>query len=231
MATRLEEPGVGLVCGRTEVAAGAGRGESPIAAAEALDWTYLLTAAAVLTERVRPATGMGNNMGVRREVYEEIGGYHGVRFSVTEDHALVHAVATRTRWRMRFPLDPAMAVQTLPLGSLREVYAQRRRWARGGLLAGPALFALYALTYFGQVAPALAAGLAVAGLVQPLAAAAMIGSKLAVDYALFYLALEPGRRTLLRAFPHVEGLLLLYFTTVPFTLVAAPRIRWKGRTH
>jgi cellulose synthase/poly-beta-1,6-N-acetylglucosamine synthase-like glycosyltransferase len=231
MASRLSEPGVGLVCGRTEVAARR-HGKARIReSAEALDWSFLLTAAAVLTEHVRPATGMGNNMGIRTEVYEQIGGYHGVRFSVTEDHALFHAVVTRTRWRARFPLDPAMAVQTLPLAGIGEMYGQRRRWARGGLLAGPMLFALYALTYFGQLAPVVAIVGAVTGLLPALGGAAVVASKLIADFVLFRSALEPERRWLLRAFLAAEGWLALYFTTIPPTLLAAPRIEWKGRTH
>jgi cellulose synthase/poly-beta-1,6-N-acetylglucosamine synthase-like glycosyltransferase len=231
MASRLSEPGVGLVCGRTEVAARR-HGKARIReSAEALDWSFLLTAAAVLTEHVRPATGMGNNMGIRTEVYEQIGGYHGVRFSVTEDHALFHAVVTRTRWRARFPLDPAMAVQTLPLAGIGEMYGQRRRWARGGLLAGPMLFALYALTYFGQLAPVVAIVGAVTGLLPALGGAAVVASKLIADFVLFRSALAPERRWLLRAFLAAEGWLALYFTTIPPTLLAAPRIEWKGRTH
>jgi cellulose synthase/poly-beta-1,6-N-acetylglucosamine synthase-like glycosyltransferase len=198
---------------------------------EALDWTYLMTAAAVLTERVRPATGMGNNMGIRREAYEEVGGYHGVRFSVTEDHALFHAVTTRTGWKARFPLLPELAVQTLPLPRLRDVYGQRRRWARGGLLAGPMLFGLYALVYFGTLAPLAAIVMAAAGLFPPLAAGAMVLAKCAVDFALFRAALPPERRGLLRALFAEEAFLALYFSTVPLTLVLLPRIRWKGRAH
>lgn len=231
MASRLCEPGVGLVCGRTEVGARED-GPAPLrGAAEALDWTFLLTAAAVLTEYVRPATGMGNNMGIRREVYEQIGGYHAVRFSVTEDHALFHAVVTRTPWRVRFPLDPAMAVQTLPLASVGEMYGQRRRWARGGLLAGPMLFAFYALTYFGQLAPLAAALGAIAGAVPLAGVAAVTALKLAGDYAVFRAALAPERRWLLRGFIAAECWLILYFTTIPPTLLVAPRINWKGRTH
>jgi cellulose synthase/poly-beta-1,6-N-acetylglucosamine synthase-like glycosyltransferase len=231
MASRLGESGVGLVCGRTEVGARK-HGPAPMReAAEALDWTFLLTAAAVLTEYVRPATGMGNNMAIRRAVYEQIGGYHGVRFSVTEDHALFHAVVTRTSWRARFPLEPAMAVQTLPLRGVGEMYGQRRRWARGGLLAGPMLFVLYALTYFGQLAPLFAIGCAVAGTLHVGGALAIVASKLAADFVFFRSAVAPERRWLLRGFLAAEGWLTLYFTTIPPTLLAAPRINWKGRKH
>jgi len=230
LASRLTEPGVGIACGRTEVDATA-IGRSRMAEAEALDWIYLLTAAAVLTERVAPATGMGNNMGLRREAYDEVGGFHGVRHSVTEDHALFHAVTTRTRWRPRFPLDPALAVQTLPLGRLGEVYVQRRRWARGGLVAGPVLFGLYSLIHLAHLALIVAAGLAVAGLFPPAAFVAMLAAKFGADCLLFRAALPDDRRWLLRSTLAAEGLILLYFSTLPLSLVLAPVIRWKGRRH
>ncbi len=227
MASLLSQPEVGIACGRTEVA----QDGTHLAAMQALDWTYLLTAAAVLTERVRPATGMGNNMGIRRQAYEEVGGYHGVRFSVTEDHALFHAVSTRTDWGARFPLHPEMAVQTLPLPRLRDVYTQRRRWARGGVLAGPMLFALYALVYFGTLAPLVAMGMAFAGLFPLAGAGALVVAKCLVDLVLFRSALPPEQRGQLRALLAVEGFLTLYFSTVPLTILLLPRINWKGRSH
>jgi hypothetical protein len=232
MAERLMEPGVGLVCGRTEVEATDEAGHPrPLGAVEALDWTYLLTAAAVLAEAGLPLTGMGNNMGLRRAAYEAVGGYEGVPFSVTEDHALFHAVLKRTPWRVRFPLDPALAVRTLPLGRLGAVYGQRRRWARGGMRAGLLHHALYTATHLGHVAPLVALGLGVAGAAPLALAPALLLAKLGVDYALFRAALGGPDRRLLRAFPAAEGLLFLYFSTLPVALALAPRIRWKGRTH
>jgi 1,2-diacylglycerol 3-beta-glucosyltransferase len=232
MAARLAEPGVGLVCGRTEVEAADAAGRArPMAVAEALDWTYLLTAAAVLTEAGHPASGMGNNMGLRRAAYDAVGGYPGVPFSVTEDHALFLAVARRTPWRVRFPLDAALAVRTLPLARLAEVYGQRRRWARGGLRAGPLLTAVYVVTYLGHLAVLAALGLAAAGAVPPGLPAALLAAKLGADYGLLRAALAPPKRRLLRAFPAAAALLFLYATTLPLALLLAPRVRWKGRTH
>jgi hypothetical protein len=93
------------------------------------------------------------------------------------------------------------------------------------------LFLLYTLVYLGHLAPLLGVGLAAFGLLSPAWAAAMLGSKFIVDLALFCAALSEERRGLVRAFLAEEGMLFLHFMTVPFTLLVAPRIRWKGRTH
>ena len=68
----------------------------------------------------------------------------------------LRAVAERTPWRVRFPIRPATTVWTLPTASVAEAYAQRRRWARGGLSGEPwvppayaGLFVVHALPLLG----------------------------------------------------------------------------------
>ena len=230
MAAWLLEPDVGLVCGRTTVALPAGRGRA-LARAQALDLTYLLTAGAALTEAGLPATAMGNDMGIRRAAYDAVGGYQSLPFSVTEDHALFHAVANCPPWRVRFPLQPEIAVETLPQPTVGAVYGQRRRWARGGLRAGPTLWALYTATHLGHLAPLVALALAAAGVVPVALAVGLLAAKVGIDVALFVAAWGPGERGPLRGLAAGEALLFLYFSTLPLALLVAPRIRWKGRVH
>ena len=99
-AAPFADPAVGLVCGLARLDPRPGR---PFDRIQALDWTLLIGAVSALAEAGMPATGMGNNMAVRRTVYDATGGYPALPFSVTEDFTLVRAVAERTVARVLVP--------------------------------------------------------------------------------------------------------------------------------
>lgn len=195
--------------------------------AQSLDWAFLLGVASALTEAGFPATAMGNNLAIRREAYEAVGGYPGVGFSVTEDHALFSAIATRTPWRLRFPLRSETLVWTLPARSLGHAYRQRRRWARGGLSAGPVLWAAYVLAHLAHLVPLLAL------VVTPAAGLAALAVKMGADALHLRTVLRRGGggRLSVGAFLLFEAWLFAYMSTLPLALLLAPRIRWKGRLH
>jgi len=95
-----------------------------------LDWAYMLSVAAGAIGMNIPLTCIGNNFAFRRHVYEEIGGYEGVGFSVTEDFALLKAIATRTDWKIIFPVDAECLVISKPVRTLGQFFSQRKRWSR-----------------------------------------------------------------------------------------------------
>ena len=97
-----------------------------------LDWAYLLGVAAGAAGLEIPLTCMGNNFAFRRAAYEQVGGYQGVGFSVTEDFALLKAMAQRTHWKIRFAIDGECLVKTKPMNNWRDFFSQRKRWAVGG---------------------------------------------------------------------------------------------------
>lgn len=234
MAERLAEPGVGLTCGLTlplsaahptDTPPGAFSNAPPHAAAQTLDWALMLGAVATLTESGLPATGMGNNLGMRRETYEAVGGFAGLPRSVTEDYEMIRAVADDTPWRVRFPLEAETLVATLPTPTLRQAYRQRRRWAKGGLRGGIPVLAIYALLFLVHLLPLL--GLATAPGIALLALAAKSISDATLLFAV-------GRRTgaprfVWRHLPAFELALIVYLCTLPITLLVAPGIRWKQR--
>lgn len=223
LAERFADPDVGLVCGIARIEA---RPDRPLDRVQALDWTFMLGAVSALAEAGAPATGMGNNMALRRAAYDATGGYPALPFSLTEDFTLVRAVAERTRWRVRFPLDARAGVWTLPADSFAEAYDQRRRWARGGLDGDPwvlpvyiGLFAAHALPL---VALAVAPGPALAALAVKVGAhAGLLGAVLG----------RLGRRPRLADLLRFEAFISGYLVTLPAVLALRPRIRWKGRQH
>lgn len=99
---------------------------------QAMDWVYLLSVAAGALGLGIPLSCIGNNFAIRRSVYDEVGGYEGVGFSLTEDFALLHAVAFRTGWQIRFPVDRECLVFSKGVDTLHDFFAQRKRWALGG---------------------------------------------------------------------------------------------------
>ena len=227
MAGHFSEPETGLVCGIARVTPRAGHAFDRV---QALDWMLMLGAASGLAESGFTATGMGNNMAVRRETYDHVGGYPALPFSVTEDFTLVQAVAERSPWRVRFPIDAEATVWTLPADGLAKAYAQRRRWARGGLSGGGWVVATYGLLFAVHALPVI--GLAIA----PAAAAAALVLKTLGD-VLFLAAVagQAGARRPLREVARdalgFEAFLYGYMVTLPFVLMLRPRIDWKGRRH
>ena len=218
-AAYFADPKVGMVCGQAYV-----EHHTLLDAVQALDWSYLLTSASILTETGRPATAMGNNMAFRRTAYEAVGGYPALPFSVTEDYVLFQTVARQTNFRVRFPLDPGLHTITLPLKRLVDVYRQRRRWARGGLRAPAWLYTLYLIAHLAHLLPAI--GLFVA----PFWALSLIALKIFGDFSLLWVALGISqRRKLLRAFPLFEAYLFAYMISLPTVLAVSRRINWKNR--
>ena len=97
-----------------------------------LDWAYLLTVAAGSFGLKIPLSCIGNNFAFRRSAYDEVGGYDGVGFSLTEDFALLRTFTDKTKWKLVFPLNADALVLSKPIFKLKNFFAQRKRWAIGG---------------------------------------------------------------------------------------------------
>jgi len=74
-------------------------------------------------------TASGNNLAVRREAYDAVGGYAALGRAIVEDCALVTRIARTARWRVRVVPPPTAAVTTEPLPTLGDFLHQRARWA------------------------------------------------------------------------------------------------------
>ncbi|HET6568148.1 MAG TPA: glycosyltransferase [Rhodothermales bacterium] len=220
LARRFTDPDLGMVCGVTTVEHAA-----PVGDVQALDWLLLLGVASAASRVGLPLTAMGNNMAFRRTAYAEVGGYPALPFSVTEDYALFRAIHRTPRWRVQLLLDHRLANRTLPLPTLRQAFQQRKRWARGGTSASVWAYGLYTAVF-------LAHALLTLGLFfTPLLAVILILLKCGADLAVIAVAMRRLRqRGLLRSFPLFECFLFAYVLAMPFALLLAPRIHWKGRT-
>ncbi len=91
----------------------------------------------------------GSNLALRREAFEEAGGYGDISHVVTgDDTLLVQRIRRQGCWRIRFSTDPQSLVRSWPEETPAQVFNQRLRWGSGGLsYTAPAL--AFALATFG----------------------------------------------------------------------------------
>jgi cellulose synthase/poly-beta-1,6-N-acetylglucosamine synthase-like glycosyltransferase len=213
-------PKVGIVAGFTSL-----RSRGWFEAMQALDWFVLFSAAAATIRMNHPVTAVGNNLSVRRRAYLETGGYRNIPFSVTEDYALVNAVARRTDFLVRFPLDPSCVVESLPCQSWKEIYQQKKRWFTGGRdmdLRDILIFGLSFLFAALLIAHSLFGGGS--------KSATAILIKSFADLCLMYPTLHAFRKwKLLWAFVPFQIYYTLYILIFPIIVLFKGDVVWKAR--
>ncbi|MCC9137504.1 glycosyltransferase [Pontibacter silvestris] len=118
---------VGIVTGITTIT-----GNSLFARLQALDWLYALGLMQVVSDLKLPVTTMGNNMLIRRQAYEQVGGFENVKFSVTEDVAIFNQIIKKG-WGFRNIYDRSVLTKSEPASNLMQLLHQRKRWMRGSM--------------------------------------------------------------------------------------------------
>jgi cellulose synthase/poly-beta-1,6-N-acetylglucosamine synthase-like glycosyltransferase len=190
-----------------------------------IDWIYLLSVGAGAAGLRKPVSILGNNFGFRRAVYDAVGGYRRLGFSIIEDCALMNAMVRQTKWRVRFLLEPGAVVLSLPPLSWRAFIDQRKRWSAGGKevsVFGKALLVAGFLRHLSTIAAFV--------FIQPIApvlAVALIAAL--ADFLLLWSTTgRLRRRNALLHFPLFEIYFFLYsFLFAP--VVALPTtVRWKN---
>lgn len=126
----FEDSTVGLVPAFTLI-----ENKSEFQKIQAVEWIYMHTLASAGVALGKPLGCFGNNLSVRRSVYDELGGYEKIHFSVTEDLALLQAVH-KAGYKVYYPCSFETAVTTLPCADFAEYISQHRRWALGGFNLG-----------------------------------------------------------------------------------------------
>lgn len=125
MLRPFQEPRVGIVTGCTQIT-----GNSFWHTFQAMEWLSTQYLLKQLANWRIPVTAMGNNMAVRRAVYEEIGGYENLPFSIVEDYQLFQEILKRG-YRFAHLFEPDVLATTLPMPNLRSWLVQRKRWMVG----------------------------------------------------------------------------------------------------
>jgi len=86
-----------------------------------------------------PTGCFGNNMAIRARAVKEIGGFHALGYSVTEDAMLLDAVCRKGGWKVRACISDRGAVGTRAQVSWKGYIDQHTRWNAGALFS-PDLF-------------------------------------------------------------------------------------------
>ena len=213
----------GMVCGQTELISQAQK-LSLWEGIQAIDWFYLLTAASGACGIGKPTSCIGNNLSFRKSVYQQIGGFPKIGFSVTEDFALLDAVVRQTTWQVRFPISSKMTVQSHPVPTVKNLIAQRKRWLIGGKKVRPYGKLLMSTSFFTHLLIPLTLILTNKLLLVTIS----FGTVVMADFMLILRSIIPlHRSSLLRFFPLFEIAYFLY-TTFLAGFIFSKRIHWKG---
>ncbi|MFA7228241.1 MAG: glycosyltransferase [Melioribacteraceae bacterium] len=192
---------------------------------QAIDFVYLLTVAAGTINLGKPLSCIGNNMSYRKSVYDEIGGYEGLPFSVTEDFNLLMAIHELKKYKIIYPLDQNSLVNSKVCPDWKTLYWQKKRWGVGGMksdLIG------YSVMAWGYIVHALI-------LLLPFffSATGLYLSifKIAVDY--YFVKPVFSRLRLKMSIKHFiafEVYFIIYVLILPFIVLPNRKVKWKGRT-
>jgi cellulose synthase/poly-beta-1,6-N-acetylglucosamine synthase-like glycosyltransferase len=210
---------VAMVCGYTNQ-----YNENLFEAMQSVDFIYLLAVAAGTMNLGKPLSCIGNNMSYRKSVYDEVGGYERIPFTVTEDFQLLMAMHNLKRYKIIYPLDPEGIVTSKPCENYKQLYWQKKRWGVGGLESDIAGYSVMAIGFVTHVLmlllPFFYSGTALA----------LVVFKLALDY--FFLKGVHSKLKLEFSFSHYLSFQLyfiIYVLLLPFMLFFSKKVKWKGR--
>ena len=121
------KPDVAMVCGYTDQLK-----NTLFGGMQSTDFLYLLMVAGGVMNLGKPLSCIGNNMSYRKSVYDEIGGYESLPFSVTEDFNLLMAMHKLRKYKIIYPMTSEGMVTSKPCPTWKALYRQKKRWAKAG---------------------------------------------------------------------------------------------------
>lgn len=110
--------------------------DKPFYSMQSTDWIYLLTTSSGMMNINKPMSCIGNNMSYRKSVYDEVGGYEAIPFSVIEDYRLLKEIYKLNKYELVYPVDTGALVTTIPCPNVKTLFRQKKRWHVGGLETG-----------------------------------------------------------------------------------------------
>jgi cellulose synthase/poly-beta-1,6-N-acetylglucosamine synthase-like glycosyltransferase len=195
---------------------------------QSLDWVYLLTVASGSFGIGIPLSCVGNNMSFRRKTYDEVGGYCSLPFSVTEDFALLQAIAKTKKWKCEFPFEKNNIVFSKACTSFKQLVFQKKRWGTGGkkspFLGLVLMISGWLISGLLLVLPFLNVTLSIAFI--------PIIVKVLLDFLFLLIPLRFfNLLKICKYFPVFEIYYTFYVFALPFLVFINPKVRWKGRVY
>lgn len=215
--------GTGMVCGFTLIDCSKGL----FSKLQALDWLYLQSLASASSGISNELSCIGNNLSVSRKAFDSIGGYEGLKFSVTEDLALLRKIKSTGKFLIKYPIEKKTLVKTQPCENVKELYRQKKRWFRGGAGINLLGYILGGLMYIVNLV--LVSGLFY---LNPFVYLEFLILKFISDLIIMLPVYNNiGLKGLLRYFPLFQLYFALYGLLLPLTFISGYKIDWKGRNH
>lgn len=191
---------------------------------QGIEWLYLHTMALAGIGLNYPLGGYGNDMAFTREAFDSAGGYKKIKFSVTEDFALIKAIF-KSKWKIHYLMMPQTSVSTKAEITFASYLEQHRRWALGGMEHGwvAVVFVFTTLSIWIGALLAVISGNYILAVALPVLRGAM-------DTAIFITPIFKLRKLyLLKHIPFAVGFFQLFELFLPLTMFNR-RIVWKGQT-
>jgi cellulose synthase/poly-beta-1,6-N-acetylglucosamine synthase-like glycosyltransferase len=191
---------------------------------QALEWLYLHTMASGGIGVNMPVGCYGNNLAVSKEAYQKVGGYRFIKFSVTEDFALLRAIH-KAGYTAVYNSNTNSSVTTLPVDTFSDYVSQHRRWAIGGLALGwiAVLFVISTISIWLGFTLSLVFNI-------PLFAIAFILLRNIADFTIVFPSLINFRQGKLILIAPIALLFFMLFELVLPFLIFNKKVVWKGQT-
>lgn len=200
------------------------KSETIFAGMQAVDFIYLLAVAAGTINLKKPLSCIGNNMSYRKSVYDQVGGYENLPFSVTEDFNLLMAIHKLKKYKIIYPLDDGGLVTSKPCEDWKSLFWQKKRWGVGGAESDLIGYLVMAWGFFSHIAMLLTP------LFFSLTALYLCLFKIVVDYFFVYPVFNRLKLKLkLSHFVAFEIYFIVYVVLLPFIVLLNRKVKWKGR--
>ena len=211
---------VGVVAGFTFL-----RATKAFEAMQAIDWFMLFGAAATTAAWNIPLTAVGNNLSLRRSVYDAVGGYRSLPFSVTEDYTLVQTIWQRTHLKIRYPVNRETLIESRPCPTWKTLFRQKQRWGVGGMdmvVRGLLIMSVHTLMHLTIIMGAFT--------VPAWPLAAVVAAKVLADLHFLWKPIDVFKKhSIVRYFLHFEIYYSTYETLLPLIAVLSKKVVWKER--
>ncbi len=212
---------VAMVCGYTKQFE-----NNNFEAMQSVDFIYVLGVGAGTMNLGFPLSCIGNNMSYRRRVYDEVGGYESIPFSITEDSMLLKTFAEQKKYKIFFPLDSGALVTSKPCDSLKSIYWQKKRWGVGGLDTASSGAWLLVSGFINHVLLLLAPFF-----FSPTVLVLVLFKFMIDNNFLVFLYKNLNLKLKFIRFLSFQIYFIIYVIILPFVLFSNHDVKWKGREY
>ncbi len=127
VSAALKDENIGFVTGVTTIAH-----QGPYAIMQDYDWLFTLGMVKVLSDLGISVTTMGNNMLISNVAYNAVGGFSGIKFSLTEDFEMAQAIQ-REGYQGVHQVSRQNLIVTQAQPNVFSLLEQRKRWMFGAM--------------------------------------------------------------------------------------------------